>query len=70
MLDINKDSPIYFEELSHNIVPLRPLRMVYIVPLRGLARRSAGLTRRFAGLAEWRPWCTGRQPGMRLGQCV
>eukprot|EP00965_Chrysotila_dentata_P162709 5373333-Pleurochrysis_carterae.AAC.1 len=32
MLDINKDNPIYFDELSHNIiVPLRPSRVIYTV---------------------------------------
>eukprot|EP00965_Chrysotila_dentata_P245594 6206652-Pleurochrysis_carterae.AAC.1 len=32
MLDINKDSPIYSDELSPNIVPLRPSRVIYTVP--------------------------------------
>eukprot|EP00965_Chrysotila_dentata_P076996 2542199-Pleurochrysis_carterae.AAC.1 len=31
MLDINKGNPIYFDELSHKIVPLRPSGVIYTV---------------------------------------
>eukprot|EP00965_Chrysotila_dentata_P257544 6212920-Pleurochrysis_carterae.AAC.2 len=31
MLDINKDNPIYFDEFSHNIVALRPSRVICTV---------------------------------------
>eukprot|EP00965_Chrysotila_dentata_P259959 6213740-Pleurochrysis_carterae.AAC.3 len=31
MLDINKDNLIFFDEPSHNIVPLRPSRVSYTV---------------------------------------
>eukprot|EP00965_Chrysotila_dentata_P178761 5903283-Pleurochrysis_carterae.AAC.1 len=31
MLDINKDNSVYFNELSHDIVPLRPSQVIYTV---------------------------------------